>query len=61
VAEPPPSDPSIFLLFFFLDFNFLWGHFGNKKVKGVELPQFESLGGLSFTFETLEVKVKMDG
>ena len=33
-------------------------HFGNKKVKGVELPQFESLEGLSITLETLEVKCK---
>jgi hypothetical protein len=30
-----------------------------KKVKVVELPQFESLGGLSVTFETLKVKVKI--
>jgi hypothetical protein len=30
-------------------------------VKVVELSQFESFGGLSVTFETLEVKVKMDG
>jgi hypothetical protein len=32
-----------------LDFFFLkkmwWGHFGNKKVKWVKLPQFETLGG----------------
>jgi hypothetical protein len=27
----------------------------------VELPQFESLGGLSVIFETSKVKVKMDG
>jgi hypothetical protein len=32
-----------------------------KNVKVVELLQFESLGGLSVTFETLEVKVKMGG
>ena len=31
----------------------------NKKVKVVKLPQFESLGGLSVTFETFEVKVQM--
>jgi hypothetical protein len=31
-----------------------------KKVKVVKLPQFESLGrGLSVTFETLKVKVKI--
>ena len=36
------------------------GEFGEKKnVEWVELPQFESLGGLSVTFETFEVKVKM--
>jgi hypothetical protein len=40
----------------------LWGHFRNKKAKGVKLPQFESLGGgLSVTFETLEAKVKIGG
>jgi hypothetical protein len=33
--------------------------FWEKNVKVVELPQFESLRGLSVTFETLEVKVKM--
>jgi hypothetical protein len=32
-----------------------------KMVKIVELPQFESLGGLSVMFETLEVKVQMSG
>jgi hypothetical protein len=40
------------------------GAFWKKKnVKVVELPQFESLGGggLSVTFETLEVKVQMGG
>jgi hypothetical protein len=30
-----------------------------KKVKVVELPQFESLWGLSVTFKTFEVKVQM--
>jgi hypothetical protein len=34
--------------------------FGNKKSKWVKLPQFESLGGLSVTLETLEAKVKID-
>jgi hypothetical protein len=37
------------------------GHFGKKKVKVVKLKQFESLGGLNVTFETLEVKVQMGG
>jgi hypothetical protein len=32
-----------------------------KKVKMVELQQFESLWGLSVIFETLEVKVQMGG
>jgi hypothetical protein len=32
-----------------------------KKVKMVELQQFESLKRLSVTFETLEVKVQMGG
>jgi hypothetical protein len=32
-----------------------------KKVRMVELQQFESLGGLSVTFETLEVKVQTGG
>jgi hypothetical protein len=32
-----------------------------KMVKIVELQQFESLGGLSVIFETLEVKVQMSG
>jgi hypothetical protein len=37
------------------------GAFWEKNVKVVKLPQFESLGegGLSVTFETLEIKVKM--
>jgi hypothetical protein len=30
-----------------------------KKVKMVKLQQFESLGGLSVTFETLEVKMQI--
>jgi uncharacterized Tic20 family protein len=59
----------IFISFFFLDFLFkikyMIGPFWKKKkkrVKVVELPQFESLGGgLSVTFETFEVKVKMGG
>ena len=37
------------------------GVFWEKKAKGVELPQFESLGGLSVTFETLKVKMQMGG
>jgi hypothetical protein len=47
---------SVFFFFFFL-----WGHFGNKKAKWVKLSQFESLGGLSVTFKTLEAKVKIGG
>jgi hypothetical protein len=63
VAEPPPSLPSIyiFLFIYLFIFCFGWGHFENKKAKGVELPQFESLRGLSVTLETLEVKVQIDG
>jgi hypothetical protein len=37
VAEPPLGHPSIYI------YIFLCGHFGNKKVKRVELSQFESL------------------
>ena len=37
------------------------GAFWEKKVKMVELQQFESLGGSSVTFETLEVKMQMGG
>jgi hypothetical protein len=37
------------------------GAFWEKNVKVIELPQFKSFGGFSITFETLEVKVKMDG
>jgi hypothetical protein len=37
------------------------GAFWEKKIKMVELQQFESLGGLSVTFETFEVKVQMGG
>jgi hypothetical protein len=36
-----------------------WGHFGKKNVKVVKLSQFESLGGLSITFESFKVKVKI--
>ena len=38
-----------------------WGYFENKKAKGVELPQFESLRDLSVTLEILEVKVQIGG
>jgi hypothetical protein len=31
------------------------------KVRMVELQQFKNLGGLSVTFETLEMKVQIDG
>jgi hypothetical protein len=31
----------------------------DKKAKMVKLQQFESLGGLKVTFETLKVKVQM--
>jgi hypothetical protein len=37
----------------------MMGHFGNKNAKWVKLPQFESLGELNVTLETLEVKVKI--
>jgi hypothetical protein len=37
------------------------GSFGNKKDKWVKLPQFESLGDLSVTLETLEAKMKISG
>jgi hypothetical protein len=51
-----------FFLFLLLFLNICDGAFwGKKNVKVVELSQFESFGGLSVTFETLEVKVKMDG
>jgi hypothetical protein len=51
----------IYFCLFIYFFCFGWGHFENKKAKGVELPQFESLRGLSVTLETLEVKVQIDG
>jgi hypothetical protein len=49
--------------FFIFDFFLTWdgGILGKKKVRIVELQQFESLGGSSVTFETLEVKVQMSG
>jgi hypothetical protein len=52
--------PSIFLLlsFFFFLIKYVMGAFWEKMV---ELQQFESLGELSVTFETLEVKVQMGG
>jgi hypothetical protein len=56
----PPQHLYIFV-YLFIYFCFGWGHFENKKAKGVELPQFESLRGLSVTLETLEVKVQIDG
>jgi hypothetical protein len=53
-------------IFFFFGFLFLKSKICDggilekkKKVKVVELPQFESLWGLSVTFETFEVKVQM--
>jgi hypothetical protein len=58
---------SSFFSLFFLDLkkkkktNICDGGILGKKVKVVELPQFESLGELSVTFETLEVNVKMGG
>ena len=52
MAEPPLGHHSIYIYI-----HFGWGHFGNKKAKSVELPQFENLGGLSIILETLEVKV----
>jgi hypothetical protein len=52
-------------LFFFFKKNkikYVLGAFWEKKkAKGVELLQFESLGGLSVTFETLEIKVQIGG
>jgi hypothetical protein len=39
----------------------MWAFWGKKKAKDVELPQFESLGRLSVTFEILEIKVQIDG
>jgi hypothetical protein len=58
--------PSIFFFFLYFFKNKIcdWGILGEKKkkeVKVVELPQFESLGGLSVTFKTLEVKVQIGG
>jgi hypothetical protein len=32
-----------------------------KKCQNGQIAQFESLGGLSVTFETFEVKVQIDG
>jgi hypothetical protein len=37
------------------------GHFEKKNVKVVELSQFESLGDLNVTFETLDIKVQISG
>jgi hypothetical protein len=38
-----------------------WKKKKKKEVKVAELQQFESLGWLSVTFETLEVKMQMGG
>jgi hypothetical protein len=51
---------SFFLFLVFFKQNIGGGILG-KKVRMVELQQFESLGGLSVTFETLEVKVQTGG
>jgi hypothetical protein len=49
-----------FLVFVFFKIKYMIRAFWEKNVKVVELLQFESLGGgLSVTFEILEVKVKM--
>jgi hypothetical protein len=72
VAEPPLGHPNIFPFFFCWFFGFLWilffknktcdgGILGEKMVKVIELLQFESLERLSVTFETFEVKVKING
>jgi hypothetical protein len=63
--------PSFFFFGIFFKIKYVIGHFGKKKkkkkkeeeeeVKVVELPQFESLGGLSVTFKTLNVKVQISG
>jgi hypothetical protein len=53
VAEPPHR-----LDFFFLN---VMGAFWEKNVKVVKLQQFESMGGLSVTFETLEIKMQIVG
>jgi hypothetical protein len=57
----PPQHISFFFFFFFKKIKYVMRAFWKKNVKVVTLPQFESLGGLSVTFETLEVKVQMDG
>jgi hypothetical protein len=70
-GQPPPirwfSHPNIFLLLFFFYFSFFLnkicggGILRKQKDRIVELQQFESLGGLSVTFETFEVKVQISG
>jgi hypothetical protein len=62
----PPQHISFFFFFsldFFVQIKYVMEAFWKKKkrVKVVELPQFESLEGLSVMFKTLEVKVKMGG
>jgi hypothetical protein len=72
-GRPPPigwfGHPIIYLYIFLVFPSFfgfkkkkkkkVMGEFGNKKAKVVKLPQFESLGELSVTLETLKAKVKM--
>jgi hypothetical protein len=52
---------SIFFLFLVFFKQNIGGGILGKKVRMVELQQFESLGGLNVTFETLEVKVQTGG
>jgi hypothetical protein len=56
-----PNHPIIFPFFFLTKIKYVMGIFWEKEeVKVVELSQFESLeGGLSVTFEILEVKMKI--
>jgi hypothetical protein len=67
VAKPPlgqtgwAATPTYFLKNKLKKMKYVMGAFWGKNVKMVELPQFESLGGLSVTFETLKVKVQMGG
>jgi hypothetical protein len=61
VVRPPQHISSSFFFFFFLkNKNKICngGILGKKNAKVVELSQFEIFGGLSVTFETLEVKCK---
>jgi hypothetical protein len=60
VVQPPQHiSSSLFFGFFFLIYICDGDILGKKKVKVVELQQFENLGRLNVTFETLKVKVKM--